>query len=62
MVHIMLVRDIFETDVVDVKSSAYVKLPDPKRQRKNKKRAPTTDERENALINFSWHQSNADAT
>jgi hypothetical protein len=57
----MLVNELFETDSVDVKSSEYVKLPDPKVQRKNKKKAPTTDERENQLINAIWHQSNADA-
>ena len=57
----MLENELFETDSVDVKSSEYVKLPDPKVQRKYKKKAPTTDERENQLINAIWHQSNADA-
>ena len=50
-----------ETDSVDAKSSEFVQLPDPKKQRKNKKRSPTTDEKENTLINTLWHQANADA-
>lgn len=57
----MLLRDIFETDTVDAKASEFVQLPDPKKQRKNKKKMPTTDERENDIINALWHQSNADA-
>lgn len=57
----MLLRDIFETDTVDAEASKFVQLPDPKKQRKNKKKMPTTDERENNIINALWHQSNADA-
>ena len=57
----MLVRDIFETDVVDPAASEFVQLPDPKKQRKNKKKIPTTDEQENTIINTLWHQANADA-
>jgi hypothetical protein len=57
----MLVRDIFETDIVDKDASEFVKLPNPKKQRANKKKSPTTDERENNIINALWHQSNADA-
>lgn len=59
--YIMRLVDIFETDVVDAKDSEFVKLPTPSKQRKDKKRPPTTDEKENSIINAIWHQSNADA-
>lgn len=56
----MLLSEIFHGEQKDKSHNDYVNLPDPKKQ-KGKKKARTTDSKENSIIDTIWQSSNADA-